>query len=70
MPSQMGNKRVTVQNIRVLEVLPEKNLLVLKGAVPGSPWGHLIIRQSAKKTHRPFALPVTEPAPAAAPAEG
>lgn len=35
MSGQMGNERVTVQNLRVLKVVPEKNLLVLKGAVPG-----------------------------------
>jgi len=35
MAGQMGNERVTVQNLRVLKVVPEKNLLVLKGAVPG-----------------------------------
>ncbi len=35
MAGQMGNERVTVQNLRVLKVVPEKNLLVLKGAIPG-----------------------------------
>ena len=35
MSGQMGNERVTVQNLRVVKVVPEKNILVLKGAVPG-----------------------------------
>jgi large subunit ribosomal protein L3 len=35
MAGQMGNERVTVQNLRVVKVVPEKNLLVVKGAVPG-----------------------------------
>jgi len=35
MAGRMGNERVTVQNLRVLKVVPEKNLLVVKGAVPG-----------------------------------
>ncbi|MDG1572100.1 50S ribosomal protein L3 [Robiginitalea sp. M366] len=35
MAGQMGNERVTVQNLRVLKVVPEKNLIVVKGAVPG-----------------------------------
>ena len=35
MPGQMGNKRVKVQNLQVLKVVPEKNLLVVKGCVPG-----------------------------------
>ncbi|NQY09243.1 MAG: 50S ribosomal protein L3 [Flavobacteriales bacterium] len=36
MAGQTGNERVTVQNLRVIKVLPEKNLLVLKGSIPGS----------------------------------
>lgn len=35
MAGQMGNKKVKVQNLRVLKVVPEKNLLVVKGCVPG-----------------------------------
>ena len=35
MAGRMGGERVTVQNLKVLKVMPEKNLLVLKGAVPG-----------------------------------
>ena len=32
---QMGNEKVTVQNLKVIKVVPEKNLLVIKGCVPG-----------------------------------
>jgi len=35
MAGQMGNKRVTVQNLQVIKVIPEHNLLVVKGSVPG-----------------------------------
>lgn len=35
MAGRMGGERVTVQNLRILKVVPEKNLLVVKGAVPG-----------------------------------
>lgn len=35
MAGQMGNEKVKVQNLRVLKVVPEKNLLVVKGCVPG-----------------------------------
>ena len=35
MGGQMGNERVTVQNLQVLKVIPEHNLLILKGSVPG-----------------------------------
>ena len=35
MAGQMGNEKITVQNLKVIKVVPEKNLLVLKGCVPG-----------------------------------
>jgi large subunit ribosomal protein L3 len=43
MAGQMGNERVTVQNLRVVKVVPEKNLLVVKGAVPGHKNGYITI---------------------------
>ncbi len=36
LPGQMGDKRVTVKNVRVVKVDPERNLLFLKGGVPGA----------------------------------
>jgi large subunit ribosomal protein L3 len=36
MGGQMGNKRITVQNLEVLKVLPEQNLLMVKGSIPGA----------------------------------
>ncbi|MDR2815847.1 MAG: 50S ribosomal protein L3 [Proteiniphilum sp.] len=36
MAGQMGNERVTVQNLQVIKVIPEHNLLLIKGSVPGS----------------------------------
>ena len=36
MAGQMGNERVTVQNLQVLKVIPENNVLVIKGSIPGS----------------------------------
>ncbi|GMN07580.1 50S ribosomal protein L3 [Croceitalea sp. MTPC5] len=35
MAGRMGGERVTVQNLRVLKVVPEKNIIVVKGAIPG-----------------------------------
>jgi large subunit ribosomal protein L3 len=35
MAGHMGSERVTVQNLTVVDVMPEKNLLLIKGAVPG-----------------------------------
>lgn len=42
----MGSSRVTVRNLKVIRVDPEKNLLVVKGAVPGANGGYLIIRRN------------------------
>ncbi len=36
MAGQMGNERVTVQNLQVIKVIPEHNLLLIKGSIPGS----------------------------------
>jgi len=36
LPGRMGTQRVTVKNLRVIDVRPEQNLLLVKGAVPGS----------------------------------
>lgn len=35
MAGQMGNEKVTVQNLKVVKIVPKKNLLLLKGCVPG-----------------------------------
>ena len=48
MPGQMGNERVTVQNLDVVMVDGERNILVLKGAVPGIKGGCLAIKQTVK----------------------
>ena len=45
MAGQMGNQRVTVQNLRVLNVMPEHNLLVIKGSVPGCKGSIVIIEK-------------------------
>jgi len=39
LPGRMGNQRVTVKNLRVVDVIREKNLILVKGAVPGSKGG-------------------------------
>jgi large subunit ribosomal protein L3 len=53
MPGHFGNQRVTVQNIEVVEVRPERNLIFLKGAVPGWRNGIVIIRQAKKAATPP-----------------
>ena len=46
MPGQMGNKRVTVRNLEITRVLPEKNLLLIKGAIPSHNGALVEIRKS------------------------
>lgn len=48
MPGRMGNDRVTVQGLKVVLVDPERNLLAVRGAVPGANGGLLMIQQARK----------------------
>lgn len=48
MPGQMGNERVTVQGISVVRVDAGKNVLIVKGSVPGPNGGTLIIKRTTK----------------------
>ena len=48
MPGRMGGERVTTQSLQVVLVDPERNLLALRGAVPGSKNGLLLIREARK----------------------
>ena len=48
MSGQMGNARSTVQNLEVVRVDAERNLLLIKGAVPGHKGGRVIVRPSIK----------------------
>jgi len=47
----MGVERVTVRNLRVVQVLPDDNTLLVKGAVPGPDGGYVIVRK-AKAPHK------------------
>mgnify|MGYP000851648370 CR=1 FL=1 len=46
MAGQKGNKRVTVMNLQIVDVRPEMNLLLVKGAVPGAKNGIVLIRKT------------------------
>jgi large subunit ribosomal protein L3 len=48
MPGQYGGERVTVQNLEVVQVDAERNLLLIKGAVPGANGALVIVRNSVK----------------------
>lgn len=70
MPGQMGSRQVSVQNVRIQEVLADKNLLLLKGAVPGAPGGYVTIKHATKRPIISFELLTAAPAaPNTAPAE-
>jgi large subunit ribosomal protein L3 len=49
MARHLGNKKVTVQNLRVVQVREEDNVLLVKGAVPGGQNGYLVIHYAQKK---------------------
>ncbi|WP_027330629.1 50S ribosomal protein L3 [Marinimicrobium agarilyticum] len=48
MSGQMGSEQVTVQNLEVVRVDAERNLLLVKGAIPGAPGGDVIVRPAVK----------------------
>ncbi|WP_041585243.1 50S ribosomal protein L3 [Syntrophus aciditrophicus] len=48
LPGQMGNKQKTVKNLMIWSLRPERNLILIRGAVPGARNGYLFIKQSAK----------------------
>src|SRR5215467_3494711 len=48
MAGQMGNSRVTVRNLEVVEVVAEDNVLVVKGAVPGPNGSYVLVRRSKR----------------------
>lgn len=45
MAGRMGGKRVTIKGLKIIEVKPEENLLVIKGLVPGNKGGLLVIQK-------------------------
>lgn len=49
MAGQYGHERVTVQNLRVVKVDAERNLLLIKGAIPGPKGGLVMIKSTVKK---------------------
>jgi large subunit ribosomal protein L3 len=49
MPGHMGDDRVTVQNLRIVQVRPEENVILVCGAVPGSNGSYVVLRPAKKK---------------------
>jgi large subunit ribosomal protein L3 len=50
LPGRMGGVQRTVLNVRVVRVMPEQNLVLLRGAVPGANGSLVMIRKSVKTT--------------------
>ena len=49
MAGQMGNERVTVKNLEVVKVDPTRNLVAVKGAVPGPRGGLVLLKKRAER---------------------
>ena len=50
---RMGGDRVTVRNLKVVQIDAENNLLVLRGSVPGAPGGYVVIRKAVAAKPEP-----------------
>lgn len=48
MPGHMGDERVTVQNLRVVQVRPDEGVILISGAVPGANGGYVVVRPAKK----------------------
>ena len=48
LPGHLGGERVTVQGLKVVKVYPERNLILIKGSIPGPRKGLVIIKDSVK----------------------
>ena len=63
MPGHMGSDARTMQNLRVIKIIADKNLILVKGAIPGANGDDVVVRSAIKGQ---WALPVVAaPAPAA-----
>lgn len=49
MPGQYGTVRRTVQNLQVVKVLPEKNVILVKGSIPGANGSRVMVRKAVKQ---------------------
>ncbi|KYH28811.1 MULTISPECIES: 50S ribosomal protein L3 [Clostridium] len=48
MPGHMGHRNTTVLNLEVVKVMPEKNVILIKGGIPGPNKGYVVIRNTVK----------------------
>ncbi len=52
MPGHKGNERVTIQNLVVVDIKKERNLMLVKGAVPGPTGGIVVVKRAVKKSRK------------------
>lgn len=52
MPGRMGGENVTVKNLKVIRIIEDQNLLLIRGAVPGARSGYLMIRESRSSARK------------------
>jgi large subunit ribosomal protein L3 len=50
MAGHMGNKQLTVQNLKIIKIFSEKNIMLVKGAIPGAENNTIFIRKAIKKS--------------------
>ncbi|MED3661710.1 50S ribosomal protein L3 [Ureibacillus terrenus] len=50
LPGRTGGERVTIQNLQIVKVIPERNLLLIKGNVPGARKSLVIVKSAVKKS--------------------
>jgi large subunit ribosomal protein L3 len=50
MPGHMGNRRVTVQSLKIVDVRGDTNILLVEGAIPGPTNGYVIVQKAVKKS--------------------
>ena len=67
MPGHMGSEKRTVQNLRVVKIIADKNLILVKGAIPGANGDDVIVRTAIKGQ---WALPTPPAAPVEAKKDG
>jgi len=71
MAGHLGDARVTTQNLRIVSTDVERGLIMVRGAVPGSDGGYVLIKDAVKRkapSDLPFPAAIRRPAAAAAPA--
>jgi len=50
MAGQMGNYKVSIQNLQLFRILPDENVILVRGAVPGAPNDYVVVTNAATRT--------------------